>query len=164
MPLLINLRDLEQHPVLQLEGQLPVVDLDLDNIDELIHLTRPVEFSLEVEKLEESLLVRGRVECVLDCECARCLKPFPLKLSFNHWTCHLPLEGEEKVPVANDTVDLTPFVREDILLEFPQHPLCRPECSGLLKKPVGKKKKIESGAGQTKDNASAWAELNKLKF
>jgi len=39
----------------------------------------------------------------------------------------LPLEGEEKTPVDNDCVDLTPFAREDMLLEFPQHPVCEPE-------------------------------------
>ncbi len=35
------------------------------------------------------------------------------------------------VPIKNDCVDLTPWVREDILLGFPQHPLCRPDCGGL---------------------------------
>ena len=47
------------------------------------------------------------------------------------WTLHLPLEGEDKVTVENDCVDLTPFVREDILLEFPQHPLCKPDCARI---------------------------------
>jgi len=60
-------------------------------------------------------------------------------------------------------VDLTPFAREDILLEFPQHPLCDPECSGLPNSSVGKAKK-NSGAGKTEAGSSAWAELNKLKF
>ena len=63
--------------------------------------------------------------------------------------------------MVNDLVDLTPFVREDILLEFPQHPLCDRECRGLPKNEPGKAK-ASSGAGPTE--ASAWAELNKLKF
>jgi uncharacterized metal-binding protein YceD (DUF177 family) len=58
-------------------------------------------------------------------------------------------------------VDLTPFLREDILLELPQHPLCKPDCSGLKKPKAGKSKKNSPGA--TADS-SAWSELDKLKF
>ena len=56
---------------------------------------------------------------------------------------HLPLEGEEAVSVVNDCVDLTPYVREDILLEFPQHPLCEPECRGLRNASIGKAKNLQ---------------------
>ena len=42
----------------------------------------------------------------------------------------MPLEGEEKANVINDLVDLTPYLREDIVLAFPQHPLCRPNAAG----------------------------------
>ena len=51
------------------------------------------------------------------------------------WIADLPLVGEEKVAVDNDCVDLTPYLREDILLAFPQHPLCEPDCRGLPKAP-----------------------------
>jgi uncharacterized metal-binding protein YceD (DUF177 family) len=73
---------------------------------------------------------------------------------------HLPLAGEDSVSVDHDCVDLTPFVREDILLEFPQHPLCRLDCGGWQAK-AGKSKKI---AGQAEPKPSAWAALNKLKL
>ena len=66
-------------------------------------------------------------------------------------------------PVVNDCVDLTPYVREDILLEFPQHPLCDPECRGLPKTSIGKSRNT-SGTGKTEVGSSAWAELNKLKL
>jgi uncharacterized protein len=75
------------------------------------------------------------------------------------YALHLPLEGEDKVSVENDCVDLTPFVREDMLLEFPQHPLCKPECAGL--KP---KKKAQPNAVADKDAPSPWGELDKLKL
>jgi len=67
------------------------------------------------------------------------------------------------VPVLNDCVDLTPSVREDILLEFPQHPLCDRECRGLLNASVGKREKTDN-TGQNEADISAWAELNKLKL
>jgi len=74
---------------------------------------------------------------------------------------HLPLDGPEKVVLKNNQADLTPHLREDILLEFPQHPLCDVGCAGLPNR-LNAGKKTE-GPGQT-PNASAWAELNKLKF
>ena len=162
MPLLVNLRHLEKNNV-RLEGQMSAAELDMDSVDELIRVTQPLNYDLEVEKIDEGLLAQGRLELTLECECARCLKPFQHRLELPHWTAHLPLEGEEKTPVTNDCVDLTPFIREDILLEFPQHPLCSAECRGLPEKPPGKTNKTGS-VGQVKDVSSAWAELNKLKF
>ncbi len=66
------------------------------------------------------------------------------------------------MPVKGDFVDLTPLVREDILLEFPQHPLCEPDCGGLPTSDSGKAKHTSSGGIDA--GASAWDELNKLKF
>ena len=71
------------------------------------------------------------------------------------------MEDGEMVPIKNDCVDLTPLVREDILLGFPPHPLCRPDCDGLKKASVGKARKT---AGKDESKPSAWAELNKLKL
>src|SRR5437660_11801259 len=99
----------------------------------------------------------------LRCVCVRCLKIFDYRLAFDSWSCLLPLEGEDKVLVSNDCVDLTPYVREDIVLAFPQHPLCEPECRGLL---AGSSTgaRPSSGASVTGDLSSAWTELNKLKL
>ena len=155
MSLKINLRHLDEHEI-HLKGELPVEELDFDVHDELIRAEQPLLYDLTVEKLHDSILVRGKLELTLDCECVRCLKPFEQKIKLEHWAQHLPLEGEEKVSIENDFVDLTPFAREDILLEFPQHPLCKPDCGGLkktAKKPAAKQ-----------ENKSAWAELNKLKL
>ena len=151
------MRHLEAHNI-ELEGKLPVEELDIDSRDEIIQLKQPLEYRLEAQKLTDSLLLQGRLRLVLDCKCVRCLKPFQYPLDIPDWTCHLPLIGEEAVPVVNDCVDLTPYIREDILLSFPQHPLCRQECGGLPGTSVGSSKQTEQTA------PSAWSELNKLKL
>ena len=161
MSLLVNLRHLERDNV-ELEGEMPAAKLDIEGADELVHARNPLEYKLEAQKVEDGILVMGELGITLDCECSRCLKPFEHRLELPEWVCHVPLEGEEKAVVTNDCVDLTPYIREDILLGFPQHPLCKPECSGLPKKASAKTKK--TGGMQTKDSSSAWAELNKLKF
>jgi uncharacterized protein len=95
---------------------------------------------------------------VLDCECVRCLQPFEHEVILGNWALHLPLTGEDKVSVENDSIDLTPWVREDMLLEFPQHPLCKPECAGLKKKPRVRE------IGNDEAKPAGWAELDKLKL
>ena len=162
MPLFVNLRHLEAHEAC-LEGELSVEELDIDPRDEVIQANQPLQYDFEVQKVEEGLLLQGHLRMALDCQCVRCLKPFQYHLDLQTWACHVPLEGEERAPVVNDCVDLTPFVREDILLEFPRHPLCEPQCRGLPKMAAGRAKKA-SGAGRTEVGSPAWAELNKLKL
>ena len=161
MPLLFNLHHLESKNF-RLAGELPVEELDLENVDELIHARLPLKHDLVAQKLADAILVQGRLRLTLECECVRCLKPFRYELEMNEWACHLPLRGEEKVVLVNDCVDLTPYMREDILLGFPQHPLCKPECGGLLKKTTGERTK--PGSSETIEVSPAWAELNKLKL
>ena len=161
MSLLVNLRHLEKKNLL-LTGELPVELLELEGVDELIHVRWPLKYDLEIQKFEKSILAQGSLELRLQCECVRCLKPVPWRLDLSDWACHLPFEGEEKVTIANDCVDLTPYIREDILLSFPQHPLCHPECRGL---PEWRACKQDQASGAPhRDAGSAWAELNKLKF
>lgn len=160
MPLLVNLRHLAKHS-LSLEGELPAAELDLDTRDEMIRVGPPLEYDFQVELMDRSLLLQGRLALTLDCECVRCLKKFQHRVELGHWACHVPLEGEEKAPVVSDCVDLTPYIREDILLELPQHPVCDRGCGGLQKPKSGKKK---HATGATEDKSSTWAKLDKLKF
>ncbi len=152
-----NLRHLDEHAI-HLKGEAPVAELDFGVTDELVHLEKPLRYDLQVEEMGDSVLVTGSLRLILDCECVRCLKAFGHEVALKDWALHLPLEGEDKVSVDNDCIDLTPFVREDMLLEFPQHPLCKPECAGL------KKKTRSQAAGQEKIKPSAWTDLDKLKL
>ena len=163
MPLTVNLRQLDDRN-LELRGELALAELDFVVEDDMIRITQPLRYDLELEKLDDSLLVQGSLQLPLECQCVRCLKDFEFELELDPWTLHLPfepLEGEEAVPIKNDCVDLTPWMREDILLGFPQHPLCKPDCGGLKQAGVGKARKI---IGKDESKPSAWAELNKLKL
>jgi len=160
MPLKFNIRHLEQKN-LSLKGELPVSELGIEQLDEVIHPHQPLFYDLEVQKLDNAVLVQGSLGLNLECECVRCLKPFRQQLTLDDWASHLPLEGEDKAEVVNDTVDLTPYIREDIVLSLPQHPLCEPECKGL---PSPHKGLVSGGLEQLKPPSSAWSELNKLKL
>ena len=158
MPVQVNLRHLEDRNV-ELDGELSAKELELDTIDEMIHPNEPLRYELEVEKNGSNLLVTGSLNLTLDCECVRCLKPFQYNVSLEPYELLVPLEGEDKAPVDNDLVDLTPYIREDTVLAFPQHPLCEAECDRL---PPLKENKQAGTSAQGQN--SAWDELNKLKL
>jgi uncharacterized protein len=121
-----------------------------------VHLVKPLQYDLTAQKMEQGILAQGSLRARLECECARCLKRFEHELDLPDWTALLALEGPEKVETKDDAVDLTPIIREDILLEFPQHPLCESDCAGLPNRLEKRAKKNEGSA--------VWSELNKLKL
>lgn len=160
MPVIFNVRHLEKHS-LHLQGELPVTELDLDGLDECVKGDQPLKYDLDIHLLDGSFLIQGKLEMLLECTCVRCLKEFPQLLELGEWACHLARQGEECVAVVNDCVDLTPYIREDILLAFPQHPLCEPGCDKLPRSAFSGQKNPSKGIGS---ESSTWAELNKLKF
>ncbi|MBI5773013.1 MAG: DUF177 domain-containing protein [Verrucomicrobia bacterium] len=160
MPLLVNLHHLSKKN-LQLAGELTEAELGLAGADELIHWPEPLQYELEVQSLDNAVLAQGTLWVNLRCDCARCLKAFDFPLELSGWAAHLPLEGEDAVPIQDDCVDLTPLIREDILLKLPQHPLCETECPGLPA--MQAEEGATRGASQSLDISAAWAELNKLK-
>jgi uncharacterized protein len=137
--------------------------LDLESGDELVHLNQPLEFDLTAERMNQAMLVQGRLRLPLDCECSRCLKPYVHVIDLPSWACHVQLEGEDCVEIDGDAVDLTPYIREDMVLAFPQHPLCESECNGLPSS-------VKSGGATSSPDApgkkpgSVWDELDKLKL
>src|SRR4030095_17027949 len=100
MSITFNLRHLENKN-LQLRGELPASELDLETNDEMLQVRQPLHYDLELQKLDDAVLVNGRLSPSLDCQCVRCLKAFRHPLHLEPWVCHLSLEGEEKVIVSN---------------------------------------------------------------
>jgi uncharacterized protein len=159
----VNLRHLEEGPQ-RLEGGISPEVLEVDKLgDEVIQAKEPLCYDLEVEKQDRNLLVHGALRTNLDCQCVRCLKAFKYPLVLEPYDLFVSLEGEDAAPVINDLVDLTPFFREDTLLAFPQHPLCSEDCAGLPNASGSKSSKSDKSS-QGNETASAWSELDKLKF
>ena len=158
-PLTINLRHLAMRD-LRLEGSLPPDELQLNGLDPMIRVREPVRYDILVQKLEQNLLAQGTLRVALECDCVRCLKRFSETITLPEFAMQLPLAGEDAV--EGDFADLTPHVREDIVLAFPQHPLCEPGCAGLNQPPPPSN---EAQPGQESPmTSSVWAALNKLKL
>lgn len=158
-----TLRELETKD-LEINGDVAPEEFDIEGVDELIHLRQPVQVELTAQHLDDGILVRGRITARLDCECGRCLKPFIHTLVVDPFDVHLPLTGEDAVAVDNESVDLTPLLREDMLLGFPQHPLCEEDCDGLARKKPSRANQTDPSVAEAADPSSVWAALNKLKL
>jgi uncharacterized metal-binding protein YceD (DUF177 family) len=162
MPLLVSLPELEGED-LEIRGELTAAELELEQVDPMLRLREPVRYALTVQLLGTGLLLTGSLALELDCECVRCLKPFTDTLRLTDTLIDLPLEGEEAVPVVAEAVDLTPSLREHILLALPPHPVCRPDCGGLslgarARKPAPGRQPPAGG------NPSPWDQLDQLKL
>ena len=132
MAIKINLEQLEEEDS-QLAGQLSAAELDLQlGGDILVHSAGALDYQLDATSAGDTLLVRGVLTIDFACDCARCLEPFTYTLELPDWTCVLPLNGSDAVESKGEHLDLTPWVREDILLGLPQHPQCGSECQGLV--------------------------------
>jgi uncharacterized protein len=90
------------------------------------------EADVVLEAVLGGVSVTGTVHASWTGACRRCLAPAS-------GTLRLPVrelytdegDGEETYPLSGDEVDLEPLVRDAVLLELPQAPLCRPDCRGL---------------------------------
>ena len=143
MSLKVNLRLLEKESI-QLDGDILGSELAPDFHDELMRLSHPVEYELTVDRQSESLLVIGSLRTHVDYE----------------FSVLSPLEGEDALPVDGDFADLTPSLREDILLSLPTNPLCGPDCRGL--KPKGQSRELQ--VREQAEPNSAWSALDNLKL
>ena len=139
---------------LHVEGEDHATILDVQ--DHEWSFTEPVSHSLDATLLNDALLVTGRLWTQGRVRCSRCLQDFSRRLEVVEFVVHHALTGD-------DIVDLTPEIRESILLEIPQKPLCSEDCKGLC--PV-------CGIDQNKQTCHCdqppselrWAGLDKLKL
>lgn len=141
----LHLEGTEDHDILELE-------------DETIRVLEPVSYSLDVGLSENGLFATGKLNAVLEFECVSCLERFRYPVHLPAFACQIELPGSE-------TVDLTPAIREDILLALPPHPRCdwngETECKGARNASFG-----EGGEGRESDREAphTWAALDQLNL
>ena len=77
----------------------------------------PVEYSLDIGISESGLFVTGEIGVDVSLECVSCLKRFIFPVRVHDFAAQIELSGPE-------LVDLTSWIREDILLALPVYPHC----------------------------------------
>ncbi len=117
-------------------------------------VTQPIQVEVIVQKDEESFLVTGWAVTAISLVCGRCAEWFPLPIRAK--VEHL-FEGPQP-----NSIDLTPFIREDILLELPLNAVCRLGADGRC--PVtGEFYQPRPESSGSLAGEEIWGELSKLK-
>ena len=87
------------------------------------------------ERTQRGLIMTARFSGRVINQCARCLDDItqPLAADFTElFAFHAKDMDESELMVPESgVIDLTPLVREYLLLDFPITPLCKPDCAGL---------------------------------
>lgn len=100
-------------------------DLDLKQLTGSVHISRT----------PQGLLFEGNFKAFIPSECVRCLEPFDLSLNIDFDEVYAYKSGtftESGLYVPEDgNIDLSPVVREYMMLDIPIKPICRPDCQGL---------------------------------
>jgi uncharacterized metal-binding protein YceD (DUF177 family) len=163
MALLVNVQRLQRGSSLKMEGELSVEELGITGLDDCISPELPLKYDLELTMSQDGILLQGCFDITVRLTCVRCLREYQKHYQFENWSGFAVLQGEDAMPVDSDCVDLTPLIREDILLAFPLHPACEGGCSGPLKLPVDDKGS-DTGFPKGGSAPSVWDELDKLKL
>jgi uncharacterized metal-binding protein YceD (DUF177 family) len=134
---------------LHLEGdeECPILELETEGI----RCIGPLHYSIDLGVTSGALWASGSLSQPVELRCVACLEKFVHEIQVPAFAIHTELRGPE-------TVDLTPFMREDLLLNLPAHPHCDRD-AGRVCKP----KQIEAAA-QDAGRKSDWSALDKLKL
>ena len=105
-------------------GEEPGSCLGLDG-EEDIRIDSPVQYDLTARMVSGKLLVTGSARARVSLACSRCGTAFETTVSEPR------LDRLFESVNKNESLDLTPEIREAIILAFPNHPVCRADCRGL---------------------------------
>lgn len=131
-PLLVNAHELLRRPGSErrIEMEVPVADVGLD--DPRLPSDSTVRVDLVCSSLNDGIVVDGRVSAEFRGDCRRCLRPLSARVeSPVHELYQETLTDPDAFPIDNDQIDLVAVVRETVLIDLPDTPLCRSECRGL---------------------------------
>ncbi len=112
---------------------------------------------LYAQRVEETLVVRGTVRAEIHAQCARCSQIFSTTVKDSGF-----LRDYSDIEEM-DEVDISEDLREAILLNLPQFPLCNEECKGLCLQ-CGKNLNKGPCSCSDGDKIGAWEALDNLKL
>lgn len=140
---------------LRLKGEedCPLTELEAEGI----RCAGPLHYDLEIGISEGALWASGSLEQPVEMSCVACLDNFVYAIQVPTFALHKDLHGPE-------VVDLTPFIREDLLLNLPAHPRCDRDGGKICKAANMRTDAIARSEISPEKREHDWEALDKLKL
>jgi uncharacterized protein len=134
---------------LHLEGEeeCPLPELETDGI----RCAGLLHYDINIGVSAGALWASGLLSQPVELRCVSCLEKFVHEIQVPAFAVHTDLRGPE-------TVDLTPFIREDLLLNLPAHPHCDRDGGRVCKS------KYTETVEEDRQRKSDWSALDKLRL
>jgi uncharacterized metal-binding protein YceD (DUF177 family) len=129
------------------EEDCPIQGLEAEGI----HCAGPLQYDLDLGVSGSALWANGSLSQPVELRCVSCLENFFHEIQVPAFAVHTELHGPE-------TVDFTPFMREDLLLSLPAHPRCDKNGNQVCKA------KQPGTVEQDTKRKLDWSALDKLKL
>jgi uncharacterized protein len=131
-PYLVNIAE-----VMRRAGSLQHVHLDepvssIIDGDPRLDPAAVIAVDLQLESLTDGIVVHGTIDVPWTDTCRRCLNTASgVAHSDIDELYQQVVTNPDAFPIVGDQLDLAPMVRDAVLLDTPQAPLCRADCAGL---------------------------------
>lgn len=126
----LNARELLRQPGLsrQIQADLDAIDLGVDDD----RITGLVAIELQAVSSIDGIVVAGSISTPWRAPCRRCLTDVTgtAQIAVDE-VYQDDVSDEQAFPIEGDQIDMAPAVREYVLLELPDGPLCRDDCAGI---------------------------------
>jgi len=155
MSLLIETGRLRQKPE-RICGKEPAASLEID-LGAQIRPEGALAYDLTVQRVSDELVVRGTLKISFGCRCARCGGDFIKNVFVSDFCRNFALTSK------NELINLTPDVREDILLSLPMVVVCSDACQGLCSV-CGANRNHEKCGCKRQAGPDAWRILDGLRL
>ena len=105
---------------------------------DLVTLTAPINGEITISRLDQGVIVGGRIVTSIELECHRCLRSFARHLNVRLDQLFTEQPQDDEMPIdPEDRIDLAPLLQQEILLSLPIKQLCRDDCPGVADAPEG---------------------------
>jgi uncharacterized metal-binding protein YceD (DUF177 family) len=134
---------------LHLEGEeeCPISDVQAEDM----RCVGPMSYNIDIGVAEGALWATGSLKQSVELRCVVCLEKFVHQIRVPAFAMRTELHGPE-------TIDLTPFMREDLLLNLPPHPRCDRDGDIACKRAQPQTEPVET------KQKSDWSALDKLNI
>jgi uncharacterized protein len=107
---------------LTLEGAIDAAALDLDT--DMIFVKDPVSVEAQITLITNTVTAEVSIRTSIHALCSRCLCDFAREMKKKFRLTYIVNKPDQEI-------DMTPDIREEIILDYPIKPLCQEGCKGL---------------------------------